>query len=262
MNYDEAYSNADFIKGAEAYPKRWAADAASWREKADARLDIPYGTHARQRFDLFSPKGIPRGLVVFVHGGYWLKFDKSLWSHLAEGAVARGWAVAMPSYRLAQEVCIADITRDVRSAVLAAAAQVAAPIVLTGHSAGGHLVARLLCADANLPADVAERIVGAVPISGVADLRPLMHTAMNKIFDLDEAAATAESPALQPLALTVPTTVWVGADERPVFLEQSEALATAWNVPLHIAPGLHHFDVIDDLQNPESGLMETLLGGG
>ena len=261
MNYDKAYSNADFIKGAEAFPKRWSAAAASWRDKAEARLDIPYGTHPRQRYDLFFPEGPSRGLVVFVHGGYWQKFDKSSWSHLAEGAVARGWAVAMPSYRLAQEVRISDITRDVRSAVLEAAGQVDGPIVLTGHSAGGHLVARMLCGDADLPAEVAERIAGAMPISGVADLRPLIHTAMNKVFDLDEGTATAESPALQPLALPVPVTVWVGADERPVFIEQSELLANAWNVPLHIAQGLHHFDVIDDLQNPESVLMETLLGG-
>jgi hypothetical protein len=26
---------------------------------------------------------------MFVHGGYWLKFDKSSWSHLVEGARAK-----------------------------------------------------------------------------------------------------------------------------------------------------------------------------
>ena len=61
----------------------------------------------RARLDLFLPDRTPRGLVVFVHGGFWLAFDKSFWSHLAAGLVD-------------------------------------GPIRLSGHSAGGHLAARQL----------------------------------------------------------------------------------------------------------------------
>jgi hypothetical protein len=38
-----------------------------------------------ERFDLFVPDGKARGLIVFVHGGYWQWMDKSAFSHLAEG---------------------------------------------------------------------------------------------------------------------------------------------------------------------------------
>ena len=69
----------------------------------------------------FSPEAAPQGLLVFVHGGYWLRFDREMWSHLAAGAVARGWACAVPSYTLAPEARIGAMTREIASAVEVAA---------------------------------------------------------------------------------------------------------------------------------------------
>ena len=154
MSNDDAYNNRGYIPGAAEFPDRWAEEARSFRETeaaiGRARLNASYGGHDREKFDLFHPAGRAEGLVVFVHGGYWRLFDRSYWSHFAEGAVARGWAVALPSYPLAPEAGIADITRSISSMIAAAAGYVAGPIALTGHSAGGHLVARMLCDDAGL----------------------------------------------------------------------------------------------------------------
>ena len=111
------------------------------------QLDISYGQSLRQRFDLFLPENPPKGLFVFVHGGYWLRFDKSDWSHFAQGPLAHGWAVAMPSYDLCPSVSIAQITRQISQAIMQSAARIAGPLILAGHSAGGHLVARMACAD-------------------------------------------------------------------------------------------------------------------
>ena len=72
-----------------------------------------------------------------------------------------------------------------------------------------------------------------------------------------EADAEAESPVLQPKPET-PVTLWVGADERPAFLDQSRWLAAAWDAPEVIVPGKHHFDVIDALADPDSKLVRTL----
>ena len=82
-----------------------------------ARTDIPYGPRPRNRLDLFLPEAAPHGLLVFVHGGYWLGFDREMWSHLASGAVARGWACAIPSYTLAPEARIAAMTQEIARAV-------------------------------------------------------------------------------------------------------------------------------------------------
>ncbi len=263
VNLDDAYANAAFIPGGPEYPARWAAQAAGFREgmleQGLADLGVSYGDSARQRFDLYLPGPSPKGLCVIVHGGYWRAFDPSMFSHLAGGAVAQGWAVAMPGYDLCPEVHIADITRQIAAAITAASAMVAGPVVLAGHSAGGHLVARML-EPGLLPDPVAARLRHVMPISLLSDLRPLMHTAMNADFRLTDAEAEAESPLLRPARLPVPVTLWVGGAERPAFLDQTRWLADAWSVPQIIAPDRHHFDVIDPLTEPASDMLARLLG--
>ncbi len=266
MDPDIAYANASFIPGGEAYPARWDTEARRWREleilAGRARLNLPYGPSPRQALDLFLPAGKPEGLLVFIHGGYWLELDRRSFSHLAQGATARGWAVAMPSYSLAPKVRVAAITAEIASAVAHAATLVAGPIVVSGHSAGGHLAARLACRDVPLPKHLEKRISRIVPISPLSDLRPLMATRMNADLRLDEDEARAESPALHPDPRSIPVTVWVGAEERPAFLDQARWLAEAWpTAKLRVDPGRHHFDVIDGLQDPDSPPMHALLDG-
>lgn len=256
-----AYANADVIPGGAEYPARWAEQAAAFRAGLGdrARTGLRWGDEARQTFDLFLPEGAPTGLAVFLHGGYWLAFDPSSWSHLAAGALARGWAVAMPGYTLAPEARIARITREAVRGVAAAAAMVPeGPLVVAGHSAGGHLAARLACAEMAVP--FAARLRRVVPISPLSDLRPLLRTQMNARLNLDAVEAEAESPALHGLRPGVGCTVWVGGQERPSFLWQARLLSEVWDCPWHVAAGRHHFDVIDDLADPGSALVGALLG--
>jgi acetyl esterase/lipase len=265
MKNDIAYANRDFIPNADAILERWDVDARQWRELeaavGRARLNEPYGRHERERLDLFYPAGQAKGLVVFVHGGYWRLLHRHSFSHFAAGATARGWAVALPSYVLAPEASIADITRQIAAAIARAAELVPGPIALTGHSAGGHLVARMACADSGLPLPVRARITSIAPISPLSDLRPLIETTMNEDLGLDDASARAESPALVQKALDVPVDIWVGGDERPALLDQARWLAEAWQgAELHIVNGRHHFDILDDLKDPKSELLTRLLG--
>ncbi|NCO22372.1 MAG: alpha/beta hydrolase [Rhodobacterales bacterium] len=263
MSNDIAYNNRDFIPGADSYPPRWAAAAAAFRDRLSddgrAHLGLPYGPAARQALDLFLPSGAAVGTVMFVHGGYWRMFDRSSWSHLAAGALARGWAVAMPSYRLCPEVGIPDITADITACLRHLADTRDGPIRLTGHSAGGHLVARMLCRDVDIGA-AEGRLAGCCAISPVVDLRPLIDTAMNADLRLDDATTLAESPCLAKDVRPVPTMVWVGAQERPAFLDQARCLAGAWpNARLHVAPGQHHFSIVEPLAAPDSPLTDALL---
>lgn len=248
---DRAWANGAFIPGSEALPARWAAEAAAFRDAARWE-GLAYGPGARNGLDLFRPEGAARGLMVFVHGGYWLAFGRESWSHLAAGALKRGWAVAMPSYTLAPEARIAEITREVARAVEVAAERVAGPVVVAGHSAGGHLAARMGTLGI-------ARLARVVPISPVAELSPLMATAMQKDLRLTEEDCASESPAR--LRALCPAHVWVGAQERPAFLWQARLLSEEWACPWTAAPGRHHFDVIDDLADAASPLMEALLDG-
>lgn len=266
MDMDTAYENGAFIPDSASYPEKWEEAAQAWREVESAvgraRLNIPYGNGERNAFDLFYPAGKPKGLVVFVHGGYWRAFDRKSWSHLARGVTAHGWVMAIPSYSLAPIARVSEITLEVAKAVEVAANMVAGPIVLTGHSAGGHLVARMMCGDVDLSQASARRIARCIPISPLADLTPLLDTKLNLDLHLDQPEAVAESPVNCAKIRDGAVTVWVGAEERPAFLDQAGWLCKAWpTARLHVAPGRHHFDVIEEFEEPDSALVNALLQG-
>ena len=267
-DWDDAYANGAHIEFAADYPPKWARQAQQFRhqmtEKNLADLDIAYGDSERQKLDLFRPENAPGGLLVFVHGGYWRAFDKSSWSHLAMGAIERGWAVAMPSYDLVPAVSISEITHQIGVAVSKAASLVAGPIRLAGHSAGGHLVTRMICEDSPLAPLVANRIDRIISISGLHDMRPLLKTKMNDDFRMTPSQAEAESVALKQPQGDAELLCWVGENERPEFIRQSALLANIWTgfgvkTSFHQAPGQHHFNVIDGLCDPQSSLARAFL---
>lgn len=257
MDFDDAFANAAYIPGGEDYPDKWAIQAAAFRDTALCELDVPYGEGQRERFDLFHPPRLARGVVVFIHGGYWLRFDKSFWSHLAAGPLAHGWAVAMPSYDLCPQVRISEIGMQIERAIAEVARRVLGPILLTGHSAGGQLAARM-----SAPRNFAawqSRVERIVPISAVTDLAQLMQTKMNAQLRIDTDEAASESPINLP-APHVPVHICVGGDERPIFIQQSQRLSDQWGCPIHIEPNRHHFDVVEELANPESTVTRLLFG--
>lgn len=257
MENDTAYANAPFIPDGDSYPDRWAEAARAFREKQGGRIGLRYGPGERETYDLFEPDGAAQGTVIFIHGGYWLRFDPSYFSHLAAGPLARGWAVAMPAYDLAPNKRIQEITVQVAGAIDAIAADRSGPIVITGHSAGGHLAARMGNEDVALAAR--ERVARIVPISPISDLGPLMKTTMNGDLRIDAVEALLESPARRP-APDCPVTVWVGEEERPAFLHQARMLSRLWCADAVIAPDKHHFDVIAPLADPESDLTRAITG--
>jgi arylformamidase len=269
IDWDDAFDNSGYIAGAEHYADRWTLEAAAFRNSAavngQVELDLAYADSPRNRLDLFLPVETPAGLVVFVHGGYWLRLDKSYWSHLARGPLASGWAVAIPSYTLAPEARITGITQEIRAAIEFAAARVDGPIRLIGHSAGGHLVSRMVCDDSSLSAPVLKRLDKVVSVSGVHDLCPLTVTHMNETLRLTQAEAVSESPALHRALPDIDVTFWVGAAERPEFLRQTRLITEKWqrqqaSVTDHYAVDRHHFSVIEDLGAPESALLLELIG--
>ncbi len=251
----DAYSNTAHIPGGTAYPARWRAKAATFRATHPSEI-VAYGTGRRETVRLIAPPGPAQGTLVFIHGGYWSAFHPDDFSHLAAGALARGWRMALPGYDLCPSVRISTITRQIARAVERIATGGKGPLVLTGHSAGGHLVARMGCADAAPDA----RIARIIPVSPLADLAPLMRTTMNGKLQIDAGEAQAESPVHHPAPATQ-VHVWVGAAERPAFLDQARLLARSWEAPLTLDPGRHHFDVIDGCEDPDSPLMRALLDG-
>ncbi len=268
-DWTDAYSNARHIVGSEAFPEAWVEPARTFRKTLQAsdraKIGLRYGVHPRCVFDLFLPENSePKGLVVFVHGGYWMSLDNSYWSHFARGPIGLGYAVAMPSYPLCPEVRIADITIAIGEAVRAAAKRVGGPIFLTGHSAGGHLVARMIAENSPLPEEIRLRIRNTLSIAGVHDLRPLLKTEMNETFRLNVAEADAESPVLLRPAEGARLCCWVGAGDRSEFVRQNRLLSNIWQglgavTSDYSEPDRNHFNVLDALLDCYHPLTRTLL---
>lgn len=267
-DWTDAYDNAPNIPGGDRWPALWVEPARLYREKlaavGRAELDLPYGDRPRNRLDLFLPEGRPKGLVVFVHGGFWLRLDRSFWSHLAGGPIDHGYAVAIPSYTLCPDVRVSDITLEIGKAITMAAERIDGPIRLVGHSAGGHLVTRMISRTSPLSADVADRIVNTVSLSGLHDLRSLLTIAMNQKIGLDMEEAMRESPVLLEPAGGAKLTCWVGANERSEFIRQNALLANIWKglgamTDCVEEPDRHHFNVVDGLADARHPLTLALM---
>ena len=126
----------------------WGKDAEAYRVTNGSQLGLTYGSHERHAYDLFDAGGDAiKPIVVFIHGGYWQGLHRTQFSHMAAGCNAHGLDVAIPSYRLAPEVGIADIIDDMQAFCRQLWRTHGRRLVVAGHSAGGHLAACLMATD-------------------------------------------------------------------------------------------------------------------
>ncbi|KOV24982.1 alpha/beta hydrolase [Streptomyces caelestis] len=175
-----------------------AARSAAEEESALSRPPVEpdataaYGDDPDQLIDFYAPRGEggPAPVVVVLHGGAWrTAYDRRHVSPFAAFLAGRGFAVASVEYRRGAGepgggVPVAgrwpDTFDDVAAAVDALPGLVrecvprADPrrIVLTGHSAGGHL-ALWAAARHVLPAGSPWRTDGPAPLRGVVALAPV-----------------------------------------------------------------------------------------
>jgi len=244
-----------------AYFRRWAEDSRAARAQLAYRANLAYGPGPKETLDLF-PAQESRLLLIFIHGGYWRAFDKDDFSWLAPPLVEAGISLAVLNYPLCPAASIPAITEACRRAVAWLYHQASCHgadsqrMVLSGHSAGGHLTAELFAtqwADYGVPG---RAIVGGLALSGLFDLMPLLQVSVNADLRLDSAQAQACSPVHKKPTLAASLVLAVGALESDEFHRQSRLLQQAWpqNCPQVISlAGRHHFSVLDaltDLSNP------------
>jgi arylformamidase len=271
IDYNAQFNNRALVPEHPAILARWATDAAQARKRGSSVLDLAYGNDPAERLDLFSARGRKTPLLVFIHGGWWRSLDKSDFSWVAPAYVEGGVSVALLNYGLCPRVSIEDITRQCLRAVTWLRDRAgrygfdADRIVVAGHSAGGHLAAMMLAAQwpqwrADLPADV---VKGAVAVSGVFELGPLLQTPfLNVDLRLDERAVAKLSPARMSPATVAPLITAVGELESAAFHEQNRLIGQAWadvlraDVPL---PGANHFTACDALARSGHPLFEATL---
>lgn len=252
LDLEKEYNNRARVPEHPAIIARWAAESKAWRNINPPRV-IEYGPGERNTLDLFDAGDGPA--VMFIHGGYWQALDKSFFSHMAKGLNALGVSVAVPSYDLCPNVRIGDIVEQMRAASTIVQRATSAPVIIAGHSAGGHIVACLLATEAHVPA--------AYAISGLFELAPLIPTSINEKLGLDQTEAEALSPLLWPAPEGKTLDAVVGGDESSEYLRQSGAIVAAWGeegaeTRYEEIEAANHFTVIAGLEDASSPMCERL----
>lgn len=246
----------------------WARDAELYRaetlKRGRAELGLSYGDTPRQFVDLFLPDAGDRApLVLFIHGGYWRAMDPSFHSHHARGLNARGLAVAVVGYDLCPIVTIGDIVEQIRRACIFLWARLGRRMIVTGHSAGGHLAAAMVATDWQTlyPKAPSNLVPAGAAISGVFDLTPLTGFAINTDLRLSADDARRLSPIFWPVPSGRTIDAAVGDLETEAFKQQSRRMAETWKAQAQIRyveyPG-NHFTVIEALCDPSGPMVARI----
>jgi arylformamidase len=262
IDYEVEYNNRARVPENPALMAGWARDAAAYREQHKPRR-LTYGPGSRNVIDLFE--GHSDGpLVVFIHGGYWQALDGSSSSHCARGLNAHGISVAVPTYDLCPGVTVGDIIGQMRAASRELA-KFGRPLVVSGHSAGGHLAACMLATDwpaydASLPKNL---VRAAYAISGLFELEPLVGTSVNKALGLDPAAARAASPLFWTPPAGATLDAVVGGNESAEYHRQSRTIVDVWGkagvaTRFGTVPDANHFTAIAPLADPDTPMVLRL----
>ena len=253
---DAGYNNRAAEPGLDAIKADWDRRSKAIYSRARVDRDLAYGSGARQRLDFFHAAGKGRPTVAYIHGGYWQTNDKEPNAFVAEGLLAHDLNVALIEYTLAPAATLSQIVAEIRASIgwlrgrlpgLGAGDR----LVVSGHSAGGHLTAMA----AALPG-----VTAALPISGLFDLEPIRLSYLNAALGMDLIEAGTNSPMRLPLT-SVPCTVAVGGAERPELIRQSEDFAAALLAagrPARrlVVPNATHFTILEELARP-AGLLAT-----
>ncbi|VVT11694.1 alpha/beta hydrolase family protein [Erythrobacter sp. EC-HK427] len=224
--------------------------AALPQAEIETRLALPdaqtiaYGDERLQQMMFWPGASRNAPVIVFVHGGGWSRGDMRMMvdSDKLRHWQAQGYAVASVNYRLVPDATVEQQASDVASAVAhlrSNAAELgldAGRIVLTGHSAGAHLVA-LVGTDPQYLRGVGmsdSDLRGVLPLDGAAYDVPRQIEDGNRIMQDTYAAAFGSDPARQR---ALSPTFHAEGPNAPNFLilhvqrrdgaQQSEALAAA-----------------------------------
>lgn len=142
------------------------------------REGISYGPLERQALDVYTSPSTDgsRGIVVFVHGGYWDSGDKSEFRFVADSLAELGFITVIPNYRLVPSVTFPSYVEDVALAMKWVFENLPSDrVFLMGHSSGAHSAALVAFDERYLDElGLANRqLAGFIGLAGPYDFLPL-----------------------------------------------------------------------------------------
>ncbi len=269
---DREYNNQIKVDHPERFFERYVEESEKTRKKLDCELNVAYGGGSDQTLDLFFPYARTRKAPVhiFFHGGYWKTCTKDEFSFVANGFVHSDALTVVVNYPKIPVVDMGTQIRQCEDIVLWARDQARAfggdpeRVHLSGHSAGGHLIAMLMATDWQGRHGLSSRVIrSGCGLSGIYDLEPIRRCFLNEELHLSREDVLRYSPVrLKPNVLEH-LYLAVGGLEGAEYLRQSRDMHDRWSahgpVSLEVMEGLHHYAIVNELGNPNSVLTGRIL---
>lgn len=258
---DAAYNNSGAVAASAGYLADWTMRSARLRAQGGHSLDLPYGPRERNRMDIFRSGAADAPILVFVHGGYWQRNSKDVFSCMAEGALAAGIDVAVPGYTLAPAASLGQIMDEIAAALAwlrqegPTMSVAAGRLIISGWSAGGQLAASAMA----LP-----QVDAGLAISGIFDLEPIRLGELNDKLGLTGADVQHLSPIHTIPPSSGPLVMAYGTAELPELRRQSIEYEQAWRAAgrdgeiLPLAQE-DHFSILEQLARPGGVLCEQVV---
>jgi arylformamidase len=267
---DREYNNRAKVADFADYLARYPRESAATRESLPCRLGLAYGPSPAETLDVFLPPGPgPAPVQIFIHGGYWMALDKADFSFVARALQPAGAMVVVINYALIPAVDMDELVRQCRTAVAWVHRNARAfggnpdRVFVSGHSAGGHLVAMCMATDWTAFGAPSDAIKGGVAISGLFDLEPIRLCYLNDTLKLTPESVRRNSPIHLRPSTRAPLALLVGEPEGPEYHRQTEEQAAAWGqhgVPVKVKDlSAHHFSIITQLEDPRSKVARQVL---
>ncbi|XP_048765312.2 kynurenine formamidase-like [Ostrea edulis] len=230
----------------------------------DCELNISYGMADGQKMDIFGANVLPgeAPIFVFIHGGYWQDMSKDHYSYVALPLTKAGAVTVVLEYTLApkanMETIVSEVKQGMRYIINLAKRRGSSGVYVCGHSAGGQLAAILLSVDWMSECMATDSIIkGALLMSGVFDLRPLVLSSINDPLKMTEVSAWENSP-LRIMNDIISHSkhrkilLIVAEDDPPEFHKQTQQTFqvlkdAGTNTESVLVPGVDHFGEVEKL---------------
>lgn len=252
--------------------REYASISAQARATLPCALNVAYGSHPDETLDIFPAQGeSPGPVLIYLHGGYWRLLSKDDSSFMAPTLTRAGITVVAVNYSLAPAVTLDHIVDQTRRAVAWVHHHIEQQhgdgrrLIIAGSSAGGHLAGMVLASGWQQRYGMdATAIAGAVLLSGLYDLTPLVETHINEWMCLSLEDAQRNSPLFALPTHGAPILVSYGTNETAEFKRQSQDYLAAWQAngfqgEYVDMPNTNHFDLVLQLNRLESPLVQKLL---
>ena len=197
---ENLYNQKHRIPNYEDYPINWKRDSDRARKELETKMDVRYGDHSLETYDVFV--GNPGSPVhVFFHGGYWYSQDKSNFEFMAPAFVDKGWTFVGANYPLCPNVTMTELVDSCRRMVVDLFGRLntwgfdGSAIHLAGHSAGAQIVSILATTEWDRHTQNQHPLISrTMGISGIYDLQPVIYIDRNLEIGLTNDDVSEFSP--------------------------------------------------------------------